>query len=67
MGLDLSPEYFDNPYGFFQLKTQADLRHAKALLNYRPEWNLENGIADYVKTLQGEVESRESKVGKSGV
>jgi len=52
MDTDLSPEYFDNPYGFFQLKTQADLRHAKAYLNYRPEWNLENGIADYVKELK---------------
>jgi len=52
MGTDLEPEYFDNPYGFFQLRTQADLRQAKARLNYRPEWNLENGIADYVKTME---------------
>jgi len=52
MGTDIAPEYFDNPYGFFQLKTQADLRHAKALLNYRPEWNLENGIADYVEEMK---------------
>jgi len=52
MGTDIAPEYFDNPYGFFQLKTQADLRQAKAHLNYRPEWNLENGIADYVKILK---------------
>lgn len=52
METNLAPEYFDNPYGFFQLKTQADLRHAKAYLNYRSEWNLENGIADYVKELK---------------
>jgi len=52
MGTDIAPEYFDNPYGFFQLKTQADLRRAKANLNYRPEWNLENGIADYVKIMK---------------
>lgn len=52
MGADLAPEYFDNPYGFYQLKTQADLRRAKACLNYRPEWNLENGIADYVKIME---------------
>jgi ADP-L-glycero-D-manno-heptose 6-epimerase len=52
MGTDIAPEYFDNPYGFFQLKTQADLRRAKAYLNYRPEWNLENGIADYVKEMK---------------
>lgn len=49
---DLAPEYFDNPYGFYQNKTQADLRQAKALLNYRPEWSLADGIADYVKILE---------------
>jgi ADP-L-glycero-D-manno-heptose 6-epimerase len=54
MGTDIAPEYFDNPYGFFQLKTQADLRHAKAFLNYRPEWGLENGIAYYVKELKAD-------------
>jgi ADP-L-glycero-D-manno-heptose 6-epimerase len=49
---DLAPEYFDNPYGFYQNKTQADLRQAKTLLNYRPEWSLADGIADYVKILE---------------
>lgn len=53
MGLDLAPEYFDNPYPFYQMKTQADLRQAKALLNYRPEWSLEDGVADYVKIMGG--------------
>ncbi len=52
MRTDLAPDYFDNPYSFLQLKTQADLRNAKAHLNYRPEWSLEDGIADYVKILQ---------------
>lgn len=54
MKLDLAPEYFDNPYSFYQNKTQADLRQAKALLNYRPEWNLADGIADYVKIMEKE-------------
>ncbi len=52
MGTDLAPEYFDNPYGFYQNRTQADLRQAKALLNYRPEWSLADGIADYIKVLE---------------
>ncbi|OGR69282.1 MAG: ADP-glyceromanno-heptose 6-epimerase [Elusimicrobia bacterium GWC2_61_19] len=52
MKTDLAPEYFDNPYAFLQLKTQADQRNAKALLNYRPEWSLEDGIADYVGILE---------------
>jgi len=49
---DLAPDYFDNPYGFYQNKTHADLRQAKALLNYRPEWSLADAIADYVKILE---------------
>lgn len=54
MKTDLAPEYFDNPYGFYQQKTQADLRRAKAHLNYRPEWRLEDGIADYVAIMEKE-------------
>ncbi|MFH1620236.1 MAG: ADP-glyceromanno-heptose 6-epimerase [bacterium] len=53
MKTDLAPEYFDNPYSFYQNKTQADLRQAKTCINYRPEWNLERGIEDYVKRLEG--------------
>jgi ADP-L-glycero-D-manno-heptose 6-epimerase len=52
MKTDLAPEYFDNPYSFYQQKTQADLRNAKAFLNYSPEWNLEHGVADYVKIME---------------
>ena len=52
MGSSIAPEYFDNPYGFFQVKTHADLGLAGAYLNYRPEWGLEAGIADYVKELK---------------
>jgi len=52
MSLDLAPEYIENPYAFYQNKTHADLRRAKARLNYRPQWTLEDGIADYVKELE---------------
>ena len=52
MGVNIATEYFDNPYGFYQLKTQADISCAKSCLNYRPEWSLEDGIADYVKELK---------------
>ena len=51
MRLELAPEYFDNPYSFFQTKTHADLGRAKALVNYAPAWNLADGIADYVKIM----------------
>lgn len=49
---DLAPEYIDNPYPFYQNRTQADMRNAKALINYRPEWSLADGVADYVKILE---------------
>ena len=51
-GSDLAPEYIENPYSFYQNKTHADLRRAKARFDYRPQWTLEDGIADYVKELE---------------
>lgn len=51
MGLNLEPEYIDNPYPFFQLKTQADMTKSESKLGYMPDFTLEAGIADYVKIL----------------
>lgn len=51
MGLNLEPEYIDNPYPFFQLKTQADMTKSENKLGYTPDYTLEAGIADYVKIL----------------
>ena len=53
LGTNYEPEYFDNPYEFYQNKTQADLRRTKAILNWRAEWSLEEGIKDYVRILEG--------------
>ena len=53
MGLNLEPEYIDNPYPFFQLKTQADMTKSESKLGYTPDYTLEAGIADYVKILDG--------------
>jgi len=52
MGTNYEPEYFDNPYNFYQNKTQADIKKTKAYLNYRPQWNLEEGIKDYVSIME---------------
>ncbi len=52
MGTNLEPEYIDNPYPFFQLKTQADMTLAKEKLGYEPDYSLEAGIADYVSILE---------------
>ena len=45
---NLEPEYFDNPYSFYQNKTEADLRRSKSILNYKPSYSLYDGIMDYV-------------------
>ena len=48
----LSAEYIDNPYSFYQLKTEADIALSKEKIGYTPDWTLELGIADYVKVLE---------------
>lgn len=52
LGTKLEPEYIDNPYPFFQLKTQADITKSKEKLGYEPDYTLEKGIADYVAILE---------------
>ncbi len=52
LGTHLEPEYIDNPYPFFQLKTQADITKSKEKLGYEPDYTLEKGIADYVAILE---------------
>ncbi|WP_428074990.1 ADP-glyceromanno-heptose 6-epimerase [Candidatus Avelusimicrobium luingense] len=53
LGTNLEPEYIDNPYPFFQLKTQADITKSKEKLGYEPDYTLEKGIEDYVAILEG--------------
>jgi ADP-L-glycero-D-manno-heptose 6-epimerase len=47
LGLDLKPDYFDNPFGFYQNKTQAWTRKAIEDLSWEAEYSLAEGIADY--------------------
>jgi len=54
MGLKLETEYFENPYNFFQNKTQADMTLSERDLGFKAEYNLERGIEDYVATLKAE-------------
>ncbi len=53
LGTDLAPEYFENPYGFYQPRTEADLTLARTELKYSPEFPPIRGIADYVAALEG--------------
>ncbi len=44
---DLPPEYFENPYDFFQTWTEADLTQSRAILKYNPRFGLDKGIDAY--------------------
>jgi len=50
MGLDLKPDYFDNPYaGKYQDYTEADTTFLKEALGAQAQFSLEEGIEDYLK------------------
>jgi len=44
---DLPPEYFPNPYDFFQTWTEADLNHSRSGIKYDPKFHLTRGIDAY--------------------
>jgi ADP-L-glycero-D-manno-heptose 6-epimerase len=48
--LNLEPDYFENPYGFTQDWTQADLTSSRKSLGYSPKFNLSAGIDAYHAT-----------------
>lgn len=48
LGTSLEPEYFDNPYSFYQNKTQGDPLQARKLIGFEARWPLEKGIFDYL-------------------
>jgi len=47
-----TPEYFDNPFPFFQMHTEADLSETSRILNWEPQWSLEAGMKDYITQLE---------------
>lgn len=49
----LEPDYFENPYSFYQPHTEADMTLARNELKYAPEYPPASGIADYVAILEG--------------
>jgi ADP-L-glycero-D-manno-heptose 6-epimerase len=44
---DLQPDYFENPYDFFQTRTEADLTQSRRVLKYDPKYDLRKGIDAY--------------------
>jgi ADP-L-glycero-D-manno-heptose 6-epimerase len=51
LGLRLPPDYFDNPYGFYQNSTQAETREAKRLFGFEARWSVEAGMKEYLTAL----------------
>ena len=49
---DLPPEYFENPYDFFQTWTEADLTHSRKVLRYDPQYGLARGVDAYFASGQ---------------
>ncbi len=48
----LEIDYFDNPFSFYQMHTEADLSATQELLGWRPEWTLERGMGEYIALLE---------------
>jgi len=43
----LQPDYFENPYDFYQDRTCADIEKISKAINYKPEFSVKKGIEDY--------------------
>ena len=44
--------YFSNPYVGYQMNTQANIKETKINLNFKPLFNLEDGIKDYLPNIR---------------
>lgn len=49
---NLQPEYFDNPFKFYQEYTEADLGETGKFLGYSPKYGIKEGIEDYIKEYE---------------
>ena len=48
----VEPEYIDNPWGFFQNHTQADIAETRRKLDYEPQYSLEEGLRAYAPEIR---------------
>ena len=60
LGTKLEPDYFENPYSFYQPHTEADLTLTRKELQFTPQYPPARGIADYVGILEGRSNLEES-------
>lgn len=58
LGTKLKPEYFKNPYSFYQNETLGDPRNAAVALKFRSKFSVAEGIRDYFKGREVPVGAR---------
>lgn len=46
------PDYFDNPYDFYQNFTQADMSHTEKMTGFKPRYTTREAVLEYVKYLE---------------
>ncbi|MFH1723807.1 MAG: NAD-dependent epimerase/dehydratase family protein [Elusimicrobiota bacterium] len=49
LGTSHEPEYFDNPYSFYQDETEGEPAAARAALGFEARFSIEEGIRDYLE------------------
>lgn len=49
LGTSYEPEYFDNPYDFYQNFTQADMSHSQKTTGFKCKFTTREAIIDYVR------------------
>ena len=47
----LVPDYFENPYRFYQNETRAEIKQAEKLLGFKSHYTIAEGIRDYFARL----------------
>lgn len=52
LGTNLQPEYFKNPYSFYQNETLGDPAKAQKAFGFRSQWTTERAIPDYIGGLK---------------
>ena len=48
LGTNFKPDYFDNPYDFYQNHTHADTALATKIIGFKAKYSIEDGIKDYL-------------------
>ena len=49
LGKNFKPDYFDNPYDFYQNHTLADTTLTTQILKFKPKYSVEDGIKNYLQ------------------